>query len=724
MSEVETDTITTARRWSMLALGVFAPTTGAMFTYGAAFLIPALQHERGLNLSQAGLVVAMPTIGLMLTLISWGALMDRVGERAVLVIGPGLLCVAGIAAAACSHCTPALAAALFVGGVGAASSNGASGRLIVGWFAGHRRGLAMGIRQGAQPLAVGLAAILIPNVANAHGLAAALLIPAVLSGVAALACGIGVIDPARPSAADAPDLLVNPYRKGPTLWRIHAVSVLLVVPQATLWTFALVWLHTARHWPLATASAVVMAAQFAGVFGRIGSGVWSDRVGSRMRPLRGVSIAAAVAMAALAATDVVGWGVAVPIMMIATVISVADNGLSFTAVAEIAGPYWSGRSLGIQNTGQNLASALLPPVFGALITAVGYPATFAVAAALATVAIPLVPGDTAETRRERATLTAVATPPAESNRLAGLRAGADRIPLVPDAASIGRYAKPLDAIHAFWNFVPEVQDALTELGLQAGPMCYFAARAGAMGPVPASVVAATFYNFNPDYVAEFVPRCWELADPAAVIAARYAGVDTALRRLLGADLIGSPDLAEAAQLAAVAASAAHSEGRPLFAAHAAVPWPESPHLVLWHALTLLREFRGDCHTAALLTAGLSGIEALVTHVATGQGFRADVARGRRGWSAQQWNDAADGLRARDLLDGDGTLTETGTEIREIVEDLTDDLAAQPWDELGDDGFARFVELAHPIYAALIAEFPRQAFAPNWSLATWPAPQRR
>jgi MFS family permease len=405
-----TDTISTARRWSMLALGVFAPTTGAMFTYGTAFLIPALQRERGLSLSQAGLLVAMPTIGMMLTLIPWGALVDRVGERAVLVIGPGLLCVAGIAAAACAADTPALAAALFVGGIGSASSNGASGRLIVGWFADHRRGLAMGIRQGAQPLAVGLAAIVLPNVANTHGLAAALLVPAVLSGLAALACGIGVLDPARPSAKNAPDLLVNPYRKGSALWRIHAVSVLLVVPQATMWTFALVWLHSARHWPLAAASAVVMAAQWAGVFGRIGSGIWSDRMGSRMRPLRSVAVAACAAMAALAATDYVGWGVAVPIMMIATVISVADNGLSFTAVAEIAGPYWSGRSLGIQNTGQNLASALLPPAFGALITAVGYPATFAVAAALATIAIPLVPADTAETRRERPTLAADAAP--------------------------------------------------------------------------------------------------------------------------------------------------------------------------------------------------------------------------------------------------------------------------------------------------------------------------
>lgn len=380
-----------ARRWQMLGLGLFASTCSAMFVYGAAFLIPALQHERGLSLSQAGAVVAMPTVGLVLALIAWGILVDRFGERLALIVGSAMLGLGAVAAAAVASWTPALAVALVIGGVGAAASNGASGRLIVGWFTDRQRGLAMGIRQAAQPLGVALGAVTIPRIAHTWGVAAALLVPAALAGLAAVGCWIGVINPPRPAAKDAGALLENPYRKGSTLWRIHVVSVMLVVPQATIWTFAFVWLHSGHGWSLAAAGAVVTIAQLLGALGRIGAGVWSDRVGSRMRPLRTVSIAAAVVMVALAVTDHLHWSIAIVIMVAAAVISVADNGLAFTAVAELAGPYWSGRGLGIQNTGQNLAASLLPPAFGALITASGYPTAFLVAGGIAALAIPLVP---------------------------------------------------------------------------------------------------------------------------------------------------------------------------------------------------------------------------------------------------------------------------------------------------------------------------------------------
>jgi MFS family permease len=398
--------LSAARRWSMLGLGLFAQAASSMFTYGAAFLIPALQHERGMSLSHAGLIVAMPTIGLLATLIAWGVAVDRMGERIVLVAGPGLLCAATAAAAAVADSTVALSVALLLGGVGAASTNGASGRLIVGWFASHQRGLAMGIRQGAQPLGVALGALIIPTVAAHAGIRLALIVPAALAGLAALGCGLGVINPPRPTASAAADLRVNPYRRGSTLPRIHGVSVLLVFPQMVLSTFTLVWLHNARGWSLAAAGAVVTAAQLLGAVGRIASGQWSDRVGSRMRPLRTVAVAAAIAMAALALTDQLHWVVAVPIAVMAAIISVADNGLAFTAVAEIAGPLWSGRALGIQNTSQNIASAVIPPVFGALITAVGYPGAFATTAAIAAAAIALVPADTPETRRERTAVSA------------------------------------------------------------------------------------------------------------------------------------------------------------------------------------------------------------------------------------------------------------------------------------------------------------------------------
>ncbi|WP_040780749.1 MFS transporter [Nocardia pneumoniae] len=389
-TEIQIDEV---RRWSMLGLGVFAQASSAVFIHGVPFLLPALT-DRGMPLATAGLLVAMPTVGLVCTLIAWGYVVDRIGERKVLVGGPLLMLVAGCAAAAATDHL-ALGALLFLGGVGAASTNGASGRVIVGWFPPHRRGLAMGIRQTAQPLGVGVGALAIPAAAAAYGVPTAILVPALMAGLAALGCLTGIVDPPRPARSTAdPALRANPYRDDATLWRIHLVSVLLVVPQGTVWTFALLWLHRDVGWSLAAAGALVTFTQLLGALGRIGAGAWSDRVGSRMGPLRAVAIAAVLSMAGLALTSWTHWWwAAIPLLIAASVITVSDNGLAFTAVAEIAGPYWSGRGLGIQNTGQNLAMAAIPPVSGALITASGFSAAFLLAAVAAVAAVPLVPTD-------------------------------------------------------------------------------------------------------------------------------------------------------------------------------------------------------------------------------------------------------------------------------------------------------------------------------------------
>ncbi|MFE3292979.1 MFS transporter [Rhodococcus sp. NPDC059234] len=387
----------TTRRWSMLGLGVFAQTAGGVFANAPAFLIPTLHDRAGLSLAQAGVIAAMPTVGFLVILIAWGAVVDRIGERRVLGIGLGAAAVAAATAAVTSDISLVLLGAfLFLGGTAASSANAASGRVVVGWFPAHLRGLAMGIRQMALPLGVAVAALTVPRIAADHGIAWAIAIPAAFCGLAAVCCLALVIDPPRPSRADAAEqgLLDNPYAGRSVLWRIHAVSVLLVVPQYLVWTFALVWLMTDRHWSAASAGVLVTAAQLLGAVGRIGAGAWSDRVGSRMRPLRQVALAAAVAMAALAVTDWLDSPLSVALLLVASVITVADNGLAFTAVAEIAGPYWSGRALGAQNTSQYLAASVVPPVFGAVIGVFGFPAAFALSALCPVIAAPLVPRDT------------------------------------------------------------------------------------------------------------------------------------------------------------------------------------------------------------------------------------------------------------------------------------------------------------------------------------------
>lgn len=372
----------------MLGASTLAQAAAAIMMHGPAFLIPALQAREGLSLPEAGVVAAAPTLGVMLTLVAWGWLTDRRGERFVLLVGLGLTTVAGLVSTQVEGLAP-LTIALFLGGAAAASANAASGRVVVGWFPAERRGLAMGVRQMAQPAGVGVAAITIAVIADRHGIQAALWVPTVATFLAGLVVAVVVLDPPRPDprSGRAP----NPYREDGYLARIHGVSVLLVVPQFVVWTFALVWLVQDRGWSPAAAGSLVALAQVGGALGRIAAGQLSDMVRSRMSPLRWVAVAAAATMALLGLAAGRDLAVAVPLVVLATALTVADNGLAFTAVAERAGPCWSGRALGVQNTAQFLTSALVPPLGGLAVTHTGYAATFALAAVFPVLAIALIP---------------------------------------------------------------------------------------------------------------------------------------------------------------------------------------------------------------------------------------------------------------------------------------------------------------------------------------------
>ncbi len=264
-----------------------------------------------------------------------------------------------------------------------------------------------------------------------------------------------------------------------------------------------------------------------------------------------------------------------------------------------------------------------------------------------------------------------------------------------------RVAEP---IHGMIYFTPHGAGAYADVGITRQRMTYFASRAAAMGAVNAETVIATFFNFNPALIRQVIPAAWQIAGPGLVLAARLEAADRSLRQAWG-DEVGGPEVREAAMLARRAAerAAGRPEGRPLFAGHAALPWPDAPHLVLWHAQTLLREFRGDGHVALLLTEGLDGLGALITHAATGA-VPADALRTSRAWSEQEWN--AGLARAREqgwLADGPAlTLSEAGERRRRSIESRTDQLGAYPYEALGEDGCARLAELCAPLSAAVMA----------------------
>lgn len=384
--------------WRMLALGVVAQAAGTLLVSTPAYLIPLLHVEQGVPLAQAGLLAAAPTFGMVPTLVLWGALADRYGERWVIAGGLALTAALAVAAAVVPG-YGALGILLLLVGAAAASTNAASGRVVVGWFPRERRGLAMGIRQMCQPLGVAAAALMVPPLASQFGVGAPLLWAGIATGVIAIACAFGISNPPRPAPAvstapGAAPASTNPYRDSLFLVRIHVVSLLLVVPQFTLSIFGLVWLIVGLGWHETAAGAVIAASQFVGALGRVGVGVWSDRVGSRVRVLRWVAIGGVVAMLLVSLTGVLEWSAGAAVMLvIATTISVADNGLAFTSVAEASGSAWSGKALGIQNSGQFIAASVVGPAVGALIALVSYPAAFAFVALAPLVSIGLIPAE-------------------------------------------------------------------------------------------------------------------------------------------------------------------------------------------------------------------------------------------------------------------------------------------------------------------------------------------
>lgn len=250
----------------------------------------------------------------------------------------------------------------------------------------------------------------------------------------------------------------------------------------------------------------------------------------------------------------------------------------------------------------------------------------------------------------------------------------------------------VNSLHATSYFAPELGKELAGLGITHPRAVNFAVRAAALGPVGAGAVTATFYNYKHELVARHVPAVWTIASPEDVLAARARAVDAALRRLLGEEAVTSAEMAEAAGLAIRAAEACSRSARPLYSAHADLPVPEEPHLAYFHAATLLREHRGDGHLAVLMAAGLDGLEAVVSHTATGKGMTPKWVFTTRGWTQEDWDAACERLRERGLLDGAGDLTPAGVALREEIEAETDRLDRGPYVHLGAEGVARLTDL--------------------------------
>lgn len=253
----------------------------------------------------------------------------------------------------------------------------------------------------------------------------------------------------------------------------------------------------------------------------------------------------------------------------------------------------------------------------------------------------------------------------------------------------------VEGVHGVVYFAPDARERFEAVGLKGFWMGYFASRAAALGAVGPDIVTAAFYVFEPGMVARALPDAWARATPEAVLAARAELADATLRRALG-----DADVTAAAELAVPLALAAETAGRPLAAAHQAVPVPpaDRPLARLWWAATVLREHRGDGHVAALLTAGVGPCEALVLAAATGTygPDGAELLRTSRQWSEDDWAAATDRLATRGWLTDDGSLTPVGRAAHQAIEDTTDRLA------VADDALAAALQ---PITRRLAGAIP-------------------
>lgn len=267
----------------------------------------------------------------------------------------------------------------------------------------------------------------------------------------------------------------------------------------------------------------------------------------------------------------------------------------------------------------------------------------------------------------------------------------------PDTRLSASLGAMTNLVHGFIYFAPEAAEEFTTLGL-TGRQQYFAGRAAPFGPVGAGLVIATFFNFNPEIVRAAIPGAWEVADPGDVQAVRMRAAASVLARCCPD--VDPADVGEATDLAGSMLTPLSYEGKPLAAANRDVAEPDDPWARLWQRITVLREWRGDVHVAALTAADLDAVEALILHAATGQVPRAALATTRE-WSDAAWEAGVDRLSQRGLVDKDGEFTDEGRRFRAEIEHRTDAACGRMIQAVGDDGARRLVDLLKPVRRGLL-----------------------
>ena len=365
-------------RWAVLAAGTAAAAAGSALFIGPAVLAPAIREEFDASLSQVGVLLASLWVGTILTLLGWGLLADRIGERVVLGTGLGVCGLLAVAAGWADDFT-VLLGLLFLASAAGASVNAASGRAVMQWFGPEERGLALGIRQTAIPLGVGICAVVLPSVETAAGLEAAF---AFLGGLCIFAAlvAFAVIRDAPVRDAELEGDAIPWTLRDSRLWTLSIGSGLYLGAQIPLMSFAVLFLHDVHGLTPARAGVVLAIFQAGAVLTRIGAGRLSDQLGTRLRPLRWIGLASAAGLLATALLAQSRIWLVVTVIIVAGAVSMAWNGLSLTVAAELAGRARSGAAIGFQQTTLGMIGVLVPVLFANLVEATSWRTAFALSA--------------------------------------------------------------------------------------------------------------------------------------------------------------------------------------------------------------------------------------------------------------------------------------------------------------------------------------------------------
>jgi sugar phosphate permease len=356
----------------VLAIGAASTAAMAAAQGGLAALGPAIQEAFDLTLVQVTGVFTAFAAGTVLTVYAWGALVDRIGERAVLALGPALAGLA-LAAVALVDGYEALLATMVLAGMFAAAATGGSGRAVFGWVPRSERGLALGLRQTAVQVGAAVASFSLPPLAAVISLDAALLAMAGGLIASSVIAAIWLRDPPPRESAAPP---APPAARDPRIWRLGIASALLIIGQIGVTSLLVLYLFAVRGWSATAAAVALGVVQLGGAAARVVAGHWSDRRDERIAPFRQLAGGAGVLLLAAAVFANAPDAVLVPLLMGGGVLAMSWNGLSFTAAAEISGGAQAGRAMGMQNTLMRAAGALVPVTLGALASHGSWRAAF------------------------------------------------------------------------------------------------------------------------------------------------------------------------------------------------------------------------------------------------------------------------------------------------------------------------------------------------------------